>query len=347
MAELRRILVREDERRFADALPAAVALRTKSDRKLAIALEPILADTLHDVATRHPEKFADALQPIVGQAVAKAVAAAFASLLERVNQALEHTFSVRALRWRLEAARTGRPYAEIVLLHSLVYRVEQVFLIHRRTGHLLAHASAEPGDERDPDQIAAMLNVIEKFVHDAFRGGETLTRFEVGELQGRSEIGAEAAITAVVRGAPPEDLCRVLREALERIHLEYHDALLDFRGDTAPFASAEAIVAGCLKEQKVERRRSPVLPILAAVIAGALLALLGRGIAHRRSENRRLEEYASALREQPGVVVTDARRDGDAFVLTGLRDPFSPEPAAVLAARGLDPSRATLRLQPF
>jgi OOP family OmpA-OmpF porin len=75
--------------------------------------------------------------------------------------------------------------------------------------------------------------------------------------------------------------------------------------------------------------------------------LLGRGILHRRAENRRLEEYASALREQPGVVVTDARRDGDAFVLTGLRDPFSPEPAAVLEARGLDPSRATFHLQPF
>jgi hypothetical protein len=347
MTELRRLVFGDADRRVAEALPRAVAIRAQRDRQLAIALEPLIADTLHDVAVRHPEKLADALHPIVGTAVRKAVTAAFAALLQRVNQALEHTFSIRSLRWRLEAARTGRPFAEIVLLHSLVFRVEQVFLIHRRTGLLLAHAAADPSEERDPDQIAAMLNVIEKFVHDAFREGETLTRFEVGDLQGRSEIGAEAAVTAVVRGTPPEDLSRVLREALDRIQLEYRDALLGFRGDTAPFATADNVLAGCLLERRVERRRSLLFPIAAGVIALVLLAFVGRAILHARDANRRLHEYASALRDQPGVVVTEATRDGDHFVLVGLRDPLAPEPAAILAARGLDPARATFNLQPF
>jgi len=348
MTELRKLVFGDDEKRVAAALPRAVTLRAQSDRKLAIAIEPLLADTLRDVATRHPEKLADALQPIIGSAVRKAVSAAFAALLQRVNQALEHRFSVKSLRWRLEAARTGRPFAEIVLLHSLVYRVEQVFLVHRPTGLLLAHAATDPEDVRDPDQVAAMINVIEKFVRDAFREGATLTRFEVGDLQGRSEIGAEAAITAVVRGSPPEEeLSRVLREALERIHLEFRDQLIDFHNDTSSFAPADEILKGCLVERRVDRRRSLLLPVLAGLLAIAIGFLIGRDVLQQRANHQQLRAYESALRAEPGVIVTGATRDGEHLILTGYRDPLAPDAAAILSARGLDPARATVRLQPF
>ena len=45
---------------------------------------------------------------------------------------------MQGLKWRVESIRTGRPFAEIVLMHSLLYRVEQVFLIHRETGLVLS-----------------------------------------------------------------------------------------------------------------------------------------------------------------------------------------------------------------
>ena len=43
--------------------------------------------------------------------------------------------------------RTGRSFAEVVMLRSLVYRVEQIFLIHRETSLSLLHV----GDERGRD----------------------------------------------------------------------------------------------------------------------------------------------------------------------------------------------------
>ena len=63
-------------------------------------------------------------------------------MLESLNTTLEHSLSWRSLRWRLDARRTGKSFAEIVLLNTLVYRVEQVFLIHRPSGLLLQHLTA-------------------------------------------------------------------------------------------------------------------------------------------------------------------------------------------------------------
>ncbi len=348
MAELRRLIVGEEERRVADVLPSAVALGAKRDKKLAFALAPMVADTLGDVARTQPEKLSDALQPIIGKAVRKAVAAAFAALVQRVNLAMEQTLSIRSIRWRIEAARTGRPFAEILLLHSMVFRVEQVFLVHRRTGLLLSHAAMEPEATRDPDQVAAMLNVIERFVHDAFREGATLTRFEVGDLVGRSEIGAQASITAIVRGvAPEEELGQLLRDALERIQLGYGDALREFGGDTAPFAGAGEVLNACLLERRRERKRSPLLPVTAGLLGVALLVLVGVLVVRARAAEQRFRGLERALREQPGIVITSAERDGQRIVIRGLRDPLAEDPAAILSARGLDPSQAVLAFEPF
>ena len=51
-------------------------------------------------------------------------------MMESLNRTVEHSFSWRALAWRWTALRTGKPFAEIVLLNTLEYRVEQVFLVH-------------------------------------------------------------------------------------------------------------------------------------------------------------------------------------------------------------------------
>jgi hypothetical protein len=55
-------------------------------------------------------------------------------MMQSFNQTIDHSLSFKGLAWRIEAWRTGRPFAEVVLLHTLRFRVEQLFLIHRDTG---------------------------------------------------------------------------------------------------------------------------------------------------------------------------------------------------------------------
>jgi OOP family OmpA-OmpF porin len=89
-------------------------------------------------------------------------------MLASLSQALAVSVSFRGLKWRLEALMTGVPFAEVVLRHTLRYRVEQVFLIHRQTGLLLQHVTAESMLVPGAEMVAAMLSAIRDFVRDSF-----------------------------------------------------------------------------------------------------------------------------------------------------------------------------------
>ncbi len=132
---------------------------------------------------RNPREIATAIFPVLGPAIRKAIAETMAGLVSSINRAVEQSFSVRGIKWRLEAWRTGVPYARILLRHALVYRVEQVFLIHSETGLLLSHAAPPELKVTDADLISGMLTAIQDFVADSFAEQESggLRTFSVGE----------------------------------------------------------------------------------------------------------------------------------------------------------------------
>ena len=68
-----------------------------------------------------------------------------------LNRTLDQSFSLKGLSWRLEAWRTGVPFHQIVLRNTLIYRVEQVFLIHRDSGLLIQHLARADVETQDAD----------------------------------------------------------------------------------------------------------------------------------------------------------------------------------------------------
>src|SRR5688572_25039762 len=262
LAELRELILGAERRRLdelerrlaatsltrdqpAELLPEAIALRAGRDRQLARALAPTVENAIGESVRRNPRPIATAIFPVLGPAIRKAIAEALAGLVASINRTLEHSISPRGLRWRLEAWRTGVPYAQIVLRHALVYRVEQVFLIHADTGLLLSHAWAPELAASDADLISGMLTAIRDFVADSFsreREAGGLRRFSVGELTVMVEQGPQALVAAVVRGEAPDDLLLRLQDTLETIHLQFAVALAEFDGDTEPFAAAQPLL---------------------------------------------------------------------------------------------------------
>src|SRR3984885_16166906 len=163
----------------AGVLAEAVRLRSRShapgqsDVKLRRALQPLLEEALQLSVQSNPRMLADALFPIFGKAIRKAITSDLDGMLQSLSQTLEQRFSWRSLRWRWEALRTGKRYAEIVVLRSLLYRVEQVFLIHRNSGLLLQHVvtlGATGKDTKDPEMVSGMLTAIQDFVRDSVSG---------------------------------------------------------------------------------------------------------------------------------------------------------------------------------
>jgi len=369
LSELRRLVVGPETQRLdqletnlgnpdlqveavARALPRAVTARTLGDRQLQIASEPLVAHALHEVVRKDPEMLSDALFPIVGRAVRKAVSAAFAAIMERLSAAMEHTFTVQGLRWRLEARRCKRPLAEVILSHNLLFRVEHVFLLHRKTGLLLASASAASASGSptapDPEMVAAMFSVIEGFVRETFPEREPLTQFEVGELVGRIEYGPSSMLVALIRGTAPPSLTSELRDAVERIELSHREQLSGFRGgDTEVFEGCVPVLESCLITRQRERQRSSAARIAIALLVFAMMVLVSVWVSASRRAERLLQDYVAALVSEPGIVVTNATRDGKRMRLSGLRDPLARDPTAVLSARGLDVSRASLQFQPY
>jgi OOP family OmpA-OmpF porin len=367
LAELQELLlggdrqrIRELERRLdaagvtgeelAELLPEAIVLRARRDRQLARALAPTIEGAISESVRRNPREIATAIFPVLGPAIRKAIAETFAAMAASINRALEHSISPRGLAWRVESWRTGVPYAQIVLRHALVYRVEQVFLIHTDTGLLLAHAA--PADLRvaDADLISGMLTAIRDFVGDAFgpeRDAGGLRTFCVGELTVVVEHGPSAVLAAVVRGQAPETLHPRLQETLEAVHSQFSAALAAFQGDAEPFAPAVPLLEECL-ETKLATGREGGASRRAVWAVGAAMLLLGAAagwLFYRAS--RQWDAAVLRLEAEPGIAVLNAERGWMRRTISGLRDPLAADPAALLAAAGIDTSAVSARWVPY
>jgi outer membrane protein OmpA-like peptidoglycan-associated protein len=313
-------------------LPDAIALRA-NDPQLMRALAPSIEDAITASVRRDPRPLADALFPVIGPAIRKAIAHTLASMMEAVNRSVEQSISWRAVQWRWTAFRTGKPFAEIVLLNTVQYRVEQVFLIHRETGLVLQHLSADVGATEDPDQISAMLTAIRDFVRDSFKagGGDSLDDVRIGELNVTIDQGPHAILACVVRGSVPHDVRVTFQSALESVHRQFGPEFKAFRGDAVPFERVRPILETCLVTQyrQPDRKGSHRRWLLAAAVL--LLAVAAWGTL-RFLERQRWERYVDRLSAEPGLMVVASGRRGGKFYVTGLRDPLAKDPSTLMAA---------------
>jgi OOP family OmpA-OmpF porin len=270
-----------------------------------------------------------------------------AGLVNTINRAIEHSLSPRGIRWRIESWRTGVPFAQIVMRHALVYRVEQVFLVHAETGLLLAHVPE--GSLGDADLISGMLTAIGDFVNDSFEPKQTgeLRAFAAGDVTVLVETGPQAYIAAVVRGTPPETLPIKLQTTLETIHLQWSNPLATFDGDAEAFATAQPLLEDCVETVLSTDRRAAraglrkfawVLPVMA--IAAAAIWLGTRG-------GRRWNDAIARLDAEPGLVVIRSERTGGKWHVTGLRDPLAANPALLIASRGVDTTDVVAKWDPY
>ncbi len=322
-------------------LPAAIAQAAARDERLGQVLAPALGSSVR----RDPGTLVDILHPLIGPAIGKSIDATF----QKLNETLKYSLTWRGLKWRWEAWRTGTSFAETVLKHTLVYRVEHVFLIHRHTGLLIAHAAAQDAESQDPQLVSSMLAAIQDFVRDSFAEQQGLDSLRLGELRVWSEPGPFATLVAVIRGNPPEELHETFRGVLARIHTERPEALETFAGDSSGFADVDAALTDCvqLKQEASRATQRGFARLLIGVVALALLGLVGTWVYLRWHDGRLWESYVARLRAQPGIVITEVgERDGK-WLVAGLRDPLAVDPELVLRETSIDPARVVAQWQPY
>jgi len=342
--ELRELHDRLDDKEqraheIASVLPEAVILSADRSEELTRALQPAVEGSIRESIEKRPRVFIDALHPIIGSVVRRSIAESLRTLLQSLNQSLEQSFSWQGLKWRFEALRTGRSFAEIVMLRSLVYRVEHIFLFHRETSLSLLHVNADATAAQDSDMVAGMLSAIQDFARDSFKTGsdEGLEEFRAGELQVWIAPGAHAYLAAAIRGNPPRELRVCLEDAIESIHVLRGSALAKFEGDAAAFESLRPELEPCLRAQYQPKKTSKTHHrawLALAAVAGLIVAALLVGA---RSE-KRWQDFVRRLNSSPGIAVTQAEKNWiRPSRVAGLRDPAVADPAALARAAGVNP----------
>ncbi|WP_166654147.1 hypothetical protein [Tahibacter aquaticus] len=313
-------------------------------RKLSQALVLPLTDALGRAAQEQRQGVVDALFPVIGPAIRKAIAESLRDFTEGFNRALESSFTPRGLRWRLESWRTGIPYVQVVLRHNLRFRLDHLFLIDRASGLVLARQSAADLPDLDADAIAGMLTAIGDFVRDSVGGGSeentgTLDSVSVGEHLVWVEHGPRASFAVFLRGVAPAALRLILRQRLEQAHAWLSDPL---RGASAgvPDAGTDPQLQETLGLQRLElaaaadsaaRDGAPVRRWPLLLIGAVLLALLGAWFWRDWQWQRRVDAVAQRLADWPGLHVEELSSEHGQLLLRGLIDADASSPRTAMA----------------
>jgi hypothetical protein len=313
-------------------LPEAVAINARKGDKLAKALAQTFSRTLDVAVQQDTETLIDGISPLMVPALKRGIKESFRSTRNAVKWALQYGVSLNGIKWQYEAIRTKRSFSEVVLSHTLRYRVEQVFLIHRISGLPLQHVVADSVKAQDGSLVSSMLTAIQDFVQDSFgtRAEEGLATLQVGELTVWIEQGPKAILAAVVRGTPEPDLRRVLKDTARSIHLQFNAALTFFDGDITPFESTRPILEGeLLSHYQIPQR--PISPLFWVILGGIVVWLSAMTFFFVRN-NAYWKDYLALLKAEPGIVVLDAGRSDGKWFVSGLRDPLAT-PSDSLRAR--------------
>ncbi len=333
----------------AEVLPEAVRLRGEEgvDEQLTEALRPTVERTLKESVERDPQIVAEALFPAMGPSIRRAISEYFKALVQSFDQAMQHSFSIQGIRWRIEAMRTGKSFSEVALLHSLVYRVEQIFLFHRQTGLLLRRVVAPEVAAMDADMMAGMMAALQDYARDSFHAAKSdaLEEFAVGEFNCWVEQGPKAVLVAVIRGQAPQAYRLKLREVTERVHAVFGKRLDEFSGDASVFDPAEDLLIESFASQRREHAMPPPRPYFTYSLATVVLLFVGWQ-AYLGYEDWRWGRFVDMLREEPGYTITSFHRGWFSryYEIGGMRDPQSTDPISLLHKEGLDPTLADLQL---
>lgn len=333
-------------------LPEAIAQRSLPDTQLTEVLLPTVEDAIHISVRKDVDVIANAIFPALLPGIQKAVAAAINEMTQSLNQTLEHGLSPKSFKWRIEAKLTGKSFAEVVMLHTLLYQVEQVFLIHKDSGLVLQHLVASEIVAQDADMVSAMLTAIRNFVQDSFNvdQGDSLDALRFGGLALWIEQGQDAILAGVIRGNAPQDLRFVFQESLAIIHQKYKKKLQEFAGDTNLFLDSQTELQPCLQSQyeslSQDESKSQKLPILGLILGAVALGIMTWGGLTIR-DNLRWSAFLHKLNDEPGIIVVKAEKHWGKYFVSGLRDPLAVDPKIIMQLVKLSPKTVASQWKPY
>lgn len=339
-------LLQENARQVvSEVFSEALFDREKQDGSVNKVILPLVEKSVERSVTNHSEQMVGYLYPIVGSLARKSVAAFITDILEKTNSLIENSLSFKSLVWRFKAKQAGVSFSQYVAAQTFLFRVEQVFLIHRETGLLLNTLSVDLQSSADADLISAMLTAINDFVSDSFnvsdeKGEQQLDVVKTDDFTLLLKQGPKAILVAAISGNAPQKVANQLQLSLEEIHRLYAKELNHFSGDASVFVNSEQQLRDCLlAELKTEQSKTKKRPWIALFIVFSL-SISACYAAFLRWQANEVLAKVSLIDEQPGIVLTSAQLVGFSTVqFNVLRDPQAVSIPAWLAEQQLSETK--------
>ncbi len=192
--------------------------------QLSEAIAPLVVRTIKREIHESQDELVEALYPITGRLVQAYVASAMRDLTERINRQMTANPSML----RMQSLLTGRPMAELALARSQDLDVEELYLIRRGSGELVARWPDVEGSP-DRDQVmSGILTAINEFSLEAFDDdASSLRQIDLNSAQVYLRASPRLLLAAKCSGVSNATVERIVDEefitALERQHDQWDE----------------------------------------------------------------------------------------------------------------------------
>jgi Bacterial SH3 domain len=242
---------------------------------VAEALAPVIGPAIRRQIRDAKEDIIDALYPLIGQIIGKAISEALRELTRNIDTRLRKQLNFRERMNQVMARLRGVSETELLMRGALPYSLEHVFLVHRETGLLLSHISAERANRANMDTISGMLTAIQDFVRDSFSDGEgNLEEITHGGRRILLESGHYAYLAVVLSGIEPVGYNNLIREVINEVHLRYESDLKRFDGNMHGLTDFEPVLMPLLSPPM----SAPSEKIVSKPLSGPQKRLWGFGV---------------------------------------------------------------------
>ena len=223
--------------------------------QVASAIAPLIVKTVKTEIHNSTDDLVEALYPATGRMVKAYVASAIKDLINEINRKL----SANPFMLRLNSLLTGRSVGELALADSQRLKVEDVFLIRRATGELVARWPQGEGRSNLDHVMGGVLTSINEFTSQAFKAeGSALRQIDLGDARVYLRVSPAYLLAAKCSGTAPAGAEQAFDEEFLNL-VDRHDAALN--ADTQSGAEA-AKTAPLLQElaSHLETRLSSLHP---------------------------------------------------------------------------------------
>ncbi len=211
------------EERFSTSIAVVLdqALREAELRNhtaLAQAMAPLVINTIKTEIRNSQDEMVEILHPLTGRMVQAYVTSAMKDLISQINQRIDQN----PMMLRMRSWTTGKSVAELAIADRQRLQVQEVFLIRRGSGELLAHWPYSNTPSNADIHMSGVLAAINEFAATAFaEEGGNFRSFEFDDLQVFLRASPAYLLAARCDGIAPGGVERIFDEefiaTLERL----------------------------------------------------------------------------------------------------------------------------------